>query len=330
MDRRRALHAFAAASIGLFSGALAAQSATVRRIGFLAARSRSTKSHPDVYYDAFVQGMRELGYIEGRNLEIEWRFADGNYERLPALARDLVNVGVQVIVTHGTPPPVAAKKATTSIPIVAITMTDPIGSGLVASLARPGGNVTGLSNITPDLSPKQIQLLKALVPGVKRVAVLLNLGNTSSKPILENLEKAGAELGVAIVPMHAPTLDAIDVGFATMAKERIPAVIVTSDAFLVGQASNIASRGIKNKIVVLAPFPDDVATGSLLGYGPNLADIYRRGAVYVDMILRGANPRDLPIEQPSQVELGINRKTAKAIGIKIPGPLLARAERVLE
>ena len=304
--------------------------ANVRRIGFLAARSRSTPSIPDVYYDAFVQGLRELGYIEGNNLVIEWRFADGNYEHLPDLAAELVRMKVEVIATHGTAPALALQRATSTIPIVIAAAIDPVGSGLAASLARPGGNITGLSVMTVDVSPKHIELLKTMMPGLTRVAFLINPGTSAHFAILKSLQTAAQQIGIKVLPVEARTPEEIERGFATMKRERAQAVITASDAFFIGQGRQIAELAVKSRMPSMFPFRENVIAGGLMSYGQNLPLFFRRAATYVDKILKGTKPAELPIEQPMRFEMVINRKTATALGLKINNEVLLRADEVIE
>ena len=301
----------------------------VWRIGFLAARSRPASLESD-FYGAFPRGMRELGYVEGKNLVIEWRFADGKYERLPGLAAELVQMKVEVIVTAGTPPTQAAQRATSTIPIVTAAVTDPVASGFAASLARPGGNITGLSLIWVDLIPKQLELLKTIKPTLSRVAVLANSSNSSHPAILKSLQTAAQQFGVKVLPVDARTMEDIERGFATMTRERAEAVIIVGDPYFIGQRRQIVELAVKNRIPSIFPFREDVAAGGLMSYGQNLNDFYRRAATYVDKILKGAKPGDLPIEQPTVFELIINRKTAKALGLTISNELLLRADKVIE
>lgn len=302
----------------------------MRRIGFLAPLSRSTPSHPDVYYDAFVHGMRELGHVEGRNLVIEWRFADGNFERLPGLAAELVRMKVEVIATHSTPAIRALQRATSTVPIVFAVAIDPVGSGFAASLARPGGNITGLSVIDVDPGPKRLELLKAILPPLSRVAVLVNPGSSVHPAIVKSVQAAGQHAGIKVLPMRARTPEEIERGFATLSQERAEGVIIADDAFFRGQRRQIADLAVKHRMPVIAPWREYVAAGGLMSYGQSIADSFRRAATYVDRILKGAKPGELPIEQPTRIHLAISRKTAKALGLAIPQELLLRADEVIE
>lgn len=331
MNRRDTVLALVA--LGAASGPLASvaqQQGKVRRIGFLAVRSRPTPSSPNVNYDTFVRGMRELGYVEGKNLVIEWRYADGKYERLPGLAAELVRLKPEVIVTHSTPATQALQRATSTIPIVTAAVGDPIASGFAASLAHPGGNITGLSFITPDVYPKQLELLKSMVPALSRAAVLVDSRNARYPANLKSVQAAAQQLGVKILPVDARTPEEIERGFAAMRRERADAVIILADAFFLGQRREIAELVARNRLPSMHYYREDVEAGGLMSYGQNLADYYRRAATYVDKILKGAKPGELPIEQPTKIHLAINRKTAKALGLVIPQELLLRADEVME
>ena len=328
--RRRLLLALGASVISAPFPSLAQQPPKIRRIGFLAARSRSTPANPDVYYDAFVKGMRDLGYVEGRNLVIEWRFADGKLERLSELAAELVRMKVEVIATHGTQNAQAAQRATSTIPIVISAISDPVSAGVVKSLARPGGNITGLSVMTVDLSPKQIELLHAVIPRLSRVALLMNSSNSGHPAILKSTQAAARSIGATVLPVEVRSAEEIERGFATMARERSDVLIVAVDTFLIGQRRQIADLALKHRLPTMYGYREDVEAGGLMSYGQNLADFYRRAATYVDKILKGATPGELPIEQPIKIHLAINRKTAKALGLVISKELLFRADEVIE
>ena len=328
ISRRRLVLALGAAALAPPAG-FAQQPGRVRRIGFIGLRSRSTLSNPEGGYDAFTQGMRELGYAEGKNLVIEWRFADGNYERLPGLAAELVQMKVEVIVTHGTGTQ-AAQQATSTIPIVTAVVIDPVGSGIAASLARPGGNVTGLSNITTDVSPKHIELLKSMIPKLSRVAFLMNPGNPGHPAILQSVQVAGQHAGMKVLPVEARTREEIERGFAAMTRERAGAVIIAADAFVFGQRRQMAELAVKNRMPSIAPWREFVAAGGLMSYGQIFNDFFRRAATYVDKILKGAKPGELPIEQPTKIHLAINMKTAKALGLAVSKELQFRADELIE
>ncbi|MEK6244474.1 MAG: ABC transporter substrate-binding protein [Pseudomonadota bacterium] len=327
--RRRLLIALGAGALVAPFGSLAQQQGKVWRVGFLALRSQ-TASNPSAVYGAFLQGMRELGYVEGKNLLIEWRFADGKVERLPGLAAELVQLKVDVIVAAGVQPTSAAQKATTTIPIVMGNSIDPVGSGFVASLARPGGNITGLSNLLGDLSPKHFEMLRSMAPKLSRVAILLNPTNSGHATILKAVQTAAQKSSVKILPVQARDPQEIESAFSTMTQQNAEAVIVASDPFLNQQRRQIAELAGKSRLPSVAAVREYVEAGGLMSYGPSFVENYRRAATYVDKILKGAKPGDLPVEQPTKFEMVLNRKTAKALGITIPQELLLRADRVIE
>lgn len=326
MNLRRKLIFLAAGVCAAPFFSLAQQQAKVWRIGFLSTRSRPASLDAD-FYGGFPRGMRELGYSEGKNVVFEWRFADGDAEKLSGLAAELVLLKVDVIVTAGTQATSAAQKATPTIPIVMGAAADPVGSGLVASLARPGGNITGLSNLSGDLRPKQLEMLLAVMPRLARVAVLINPSDQATIP---NLRTAAQKTNVRILPAEARTPLEIENVFSRMAQEKAGAVIVTLNPLFVQQRRQIVELAARNRLPSISPNREFAEAGGLMSYGQNQADSYRRAAVYVDKILKGANPGDLPVEQPTTLELFINRGTAKALGITIPQSILVRADKVIE
>ena len=326
--RETVLAALALGTIPLVCGAQ--QQTSVRRIGFLAARSRSTPSNPDVVYDAFLLGMRDLGYVEGKNLDIEWRFADGNYGRLPGLAAELVRMNVEVIVTHSTAAALAAKTATSSMPIVIASAADIAGSGIVKNLARPEGNLTGFSQVVLDITQKHIELLKMMLPKSARLAALLNPGNPANLDVLKSVQGVAGHFGLKILQADARTPEEIEHAFAEMRRERAEAVLVAADGFFIGQRPQIVALATAYRLPSMFAYREDVQAGGLMSYGQNVADFYRRAATYVDKILKGAKPGELPIEQPMNIHLAINGKTAKALGITIPQSLLLRADEVIQ
>ena len=328
--RRRFLIALGMSAVATPFVSSAQQQSKVRRIGFLAVRSRSTSSNPDVLYDAFVEGMRELGYVEGKNLIIEWRFADGKFERLPGLAAEVVQMKVELIVTHSTPAMQALQRASGIIPIVTATVSDPVGNGFAASLARPGGNITGLSIIAIELNPKRLELLKIMIPTLSRVAILVNPGNPSHPAVLKSVQAAAQQVGIKILPVNARTPEEIERGFAMMKREHAEAVIIAADAFFFGQGRQIAELALKNRMPSIFQDREHVEAGGLMSYGQNVTDFFRRAATYVDKILKGAKPGELPIEQPMRIHFAINRKTAKELGLNITNELLLRADKVIE
>ena len=325
--------------LGLFTGgfgsppAATAQPADkVPRIGILspAAPSEQARSPSDlaVLFAAFREGLRDLGYVDGRNITIESRWAEGNYERLPGLAADLVRLKVNVIVTYGTPASEAAKRATRTIPIVMAAIIDPVASGLVTSLARPGGNVTGQSMMSSDLVEKQLQILKEIVPKVSRVALLHNPANPGNAPQVKDAQDAARALGVRLQLLGAKDPGEIDSVFAVMTGEQ--AVIVLVDAMLQGNRARITDLAARHHLPAVYGLSEYAEAGGLLAYGPNRLDMFRHACVYVDKILKGANPGDRPVAQPTKFELVINLKTAKTLGLTIPPALLVRADQVIE
>jgi len=303
----------------------------VRRIGFLAGRSRSTTADPDPYYEAFVDQMGKLGYVEGKNLVIEWRFADGRLERLPKLAAELAKTNVEVIVTHSSPGTRAAQRATSTIAIVMTAVGDPVGSGFAMSLKRPGRNITGLSLLVADLSAKQLELLKTAMPGVSRVAVLMNpASKETTHRNLKDIQGSAKRLGLEVVAVNARTAEEIRVGFSRIARLGAEALIITGDAYYAGQARLLGELSLTHKLPSVGWYRDHVKAGVLMSYGTDTSFLYRAAATYVDRILKGADPGALPIEQPTRIHLAINRRTAQALGLAIPPDLLARANEVID
>ena len=322
--------------IALVSGAFitpyassAQQTNKLRRIGFLvaAARPPSIDAH---YMGAFVRGLRDLGYAEGKNFVIEWRFADGNYQRLPVLAAELVSMNVDVLMTGGTAANSALQKATTTIPIVNATMSDPVGNGFAKSLTHPGGNITGLALATTDMSPKHVELLRLIVPKLTSLGVLVNLGNSAHPAVAKSITTNAQRLGIKVRILDARNADGLTRNFSIMKQERTEAVIAVVDAFFISQRREIAELALKNNLPSMFSAQEHVEAGGLMSYGQNLADHYRRAAAYVDKIFKGAKPGNLPIEQPAVFSLTINSKTAKALGLAIPQELLLRADKVIE
>ena len=317
---------------GLFSPVApeAQQAAKVARIGYL---PLNLAGGPDLH-EAFRQGLRDLGYVEGRNLVIEYRDAEGKPERLPALAAELVALKVDVIVaTGGTLAAVAAKQATRTLPIVFTVAADPVTDGLVTSLARPGGNVTGLSLLAPELVGKCLEQLKQAVPGVSRVAVLWQpggFGERTEKDMLNGAEVAARALGVRPQFVEARGPADFDRAFSEMTRARAGALTVFANAMFTIERRRLVDLAAKNRLPALYAFREYVDAGGLMAYGPHLADLYRRAATYVDRILKGTQPGDLPVEQPTKFDLAINLKTAKTLGLTIPQSVLGRADHVVE
>jgi putative ABC transport system substrate-binding protein len=330
MERRPFLIMMIAGGLLAAPLAIEAQPAgKVARIGYLAPNLAVNPHLPE----AFRQGLRDLGYVEGRNLVIEIRSAEGKLERLPALAAELVALKVDVIVAGGTPAALAAKQATTTLPIVVSAAGDPVTSGLVTSLARPGGNVTGLSMLSPDLVGKCLEQLKQAVPGVSRVAVLWQPGavpERTEKDILQGAEVAARALGVQLQFVEARGPEEFDRAFSEIIRARAGALTVLPSSMFISERRRLVDLAAKNRLPAVYSVREFVDAGSFMAYGPNLPDLNRRAATYVDRILKGAKPGDLPIEQPTKFELVINLKTAKALGLTIPPSLLQRADQVIE
>jgi len=303
----------------------AQQPKKVPRIGYLAPGSPASDS-PRI--DPFRQGLRELGYTEGQDIVIELRFAEGKSERLPAIVAELIQLKVDVIVLSGTPAARAAKQATSTIPIVMGTSADPVGTRLVASLARPGGNVTGLSTLGSDLSGKRLELLKEVVPGVSRIAVLSNPTNQSVPALLSETEIAAQSLGVQVQFLEARVPNELNKVFVAI-KDRPSALMVVPDPMLFAQRKRLSDLAAESRLPTMAEWEEFVQAGGLMSYGPSFREMFRRAAVYVDKILKGRTPADLPVEQPTKFELMINLKTAKQIGLTIPPNVLARADKVI-
>jgi len=331
MDRvhRRDFLIAAGALLAAPLAAEAQQAAKVARIGYLSTNPTVTPH----LREAFRQGLRDLGYVEGRNVVIEYRFAEGKVEQLPALAAELAALKVDVIVASGTLAALAAKQATSTLPIVFSPAGDPVGSGLVTSLARPGGNVTGLSAFAPELVGKRLELLKQAVPGVSRVAVLWQpgaFGERAEMDTLKRAEVAARDLGVPLQFVEARGPADFDRAFSDMTRARAGALTVLASNMFNSERRRLVDLAAKNRLPALYSARELVDAGGLMSYGANLADLNRRAATYVDKILKGTKPADLPVEQPTKFELVINLKTAKALGLTIPQSVLARADEVIQ
>jgi putative ABC transport system substrate-binding protein len=304
----------------------AQQPAKIPRIGFLGATSPSTIP---ARLDAFRQGLRDLGYAEGKNIIIEYRYADGKLDRVPALAAELVRLNVDVIVTGGSAATRPAREATVTIPIVMAQDTDPVGNGFVASLARPGANITGLSIVAPELSGKQLELLKETVPKLLRVVVPSNSNEPSYPQLRKETELAAKALKIQIQFLDARSAKDVETAFREATKRRADAVLVPTMPIVASQRAQIADLAVKNRLPAMYGQPEYVEAGGLMFYGASITDLFRRAATYVDKILKGAKPVDLPVEQPTKFEFVINLKAAKQIGLTIPPNVLARADRVI-
>jgi len=310
-------------------GSLAQPQSKGARIGFLYFGSRQSALDTG-RYNAFVQGMRELGYVEGTNFVIEARFADGKHERLPALAAELVRLKVDVIVATGTPAYRALQHATTTIPVVITVTFDPVGDGFAASMARPGGNFTGLTLGAADLGPKLLELLKAATPKLSRVAVLVQPGNPAHPQRLVRIMSAAQKIRIQVVLAEAGTVPEIEREFAMMTKERANATIILADGFFLQESRPIAAQALKHRLPSISQLREYAEAGGLMSYGPNSVDNFRRAATYVDKILKGAKPGELPFEEPTRYHLLINRKTALSLSLTIPQALLGQADEVIQ
>ena len=304
----------------------AQQPRKVPRIGFLGA---TTEAGHRSRVEAFRQGLRALGYVEGENLVIEFRWAEGQYDRLPALAAELVGLKVDLLVTYGTPGTQAAKRATTTIPIVMATSGDAVASGLITSLARPGGNITGSTYFSPELNAKQLELLKEAFPGLQRVAVLQNPDNPAEVQVLHTMALTATPLKLELQSFEARGPGDFESAFTAMAKWRIGALVITDDSMLIANAGGLAALVAQRRLPAIG-FKDFAQAGGLFAYGVDLPELFRYAAVFVDKILKGAKPADLPVERATKFDLLINLKTAKALGLTIPQSLLMRADEVIE
>ena len=318
-------------AVGLALAPLAAegqQAGKIYRIGFLGPGSAER-----VYTDplrSLRAGLRELGYAEGKNIVFEYRFAEDKYERLPGLAAELVRDKVDIIVVHSTPGTRAAKQATNTIPIVMVNISDPVGTGFVATLARPGGNITGMSGTDAGLAAKRLELLKEALPKLSRVAVLRNPNNPSNELQFRETQAAARSLGIEIQLFDVRNRKELESAFSVMAKARADAFTVMGDPMFLSQQNQIANLATTSRLPSVFARNENVEAGGLMSYGPTLADQFRQAATYVDKILKGAKPGDLPVEEPTRMYLVINLKTAKALGLTIPQSLLVRADEVIQ
>lgn len=322
----RAVCLIIAVLVALWASASAQTGGKVPTIGVLLPYAGGS----DARLDAFQQGMRELGYIDGQTINIEYRWADGKFDKLPELAADLVQKKVDLIVTVVTQPTIAAKKATTTVPIVMVAVSDPVGSGLVTSLARPGTNVTGTSSMTAEVVGKQLELIRETLPHISRVAALWNPANPVFQAMqVKEAENAAQALSMRLEFFQARNPKEIEKAFSATAQEGIRGVIILGDPVFTSHRQKIAELATKRRLATVSGTREHVDAGAMMAYGPSFADMYRRTAYYVDRILKGAKPGDLPVEQPTKFELTINLKTAKHIGLSIPPNVLARADRVI-
>jgi putative ABC transport system substrate-binding protein len=295
------------------------------RIGVIMATSTEINA---LALDAFQQGLRDLGYVEGQNILVEYRTADGQNERYPGLVAELITLPVDLIFTATTPAAVAARQASSTLPVV-LAVGDPVGTGLATSLARPGGNVTGLTTIAEPLSGKRLQLLADVVPGLARVGILWNGGNSSKASDLQGTQDAAIALGMQLVHLEVRSGEDLDAAFAVASRERADGLVILEDGLLAGLASRVANLAASTRLPAMYDFRPSVVAGGLMGYGPSIPENCRRAATYVDKILKGAKPADLPIEQPMRFEFVINLKTAQALGLTIPQHVLLQATELI-
>jgi putative tryptophan/tyrosine transport system substrate-binding protein len=326
LNRKFSYLALVAMLFALCASAEAQQAKKIPRIGFLSASSPG----PDPRIEGFRQGLRELAYVEGKNIAIEWRYAEGKGELVPKLAAELVQLNVEIIVTGGTNVTRAAKNATKTIPVVMASDADPVGNGFVASLARPGGNVTGLINLHAGLSGKRLELLKEAIPGILRVGILWNPETPSSVSGFKETQEAARTLAMQLQSLEVRSIDDFAGAFQAATKAKSRALTVVSDSLMFNNRRRLLELASKNKLPTMHTQSLWVDAGALMSYGTNFPDLYRRAAIYVDKILKGAKPAELPVEQPMKFELVINLKTAKQIGLTIPPNVLARADKVIK
>jgi len=326
--RRRELVAGLVAAAAIFPLIARAQQKAMPVIGYL----QSAAPGPSAPYLAGLrQGLNEAGYVEGQNLTIEYRWGDGDYGRLPALAADLVRRKVDVIATGGGPPAaLAAKVATSTIPIVFVVGTDPVELGLVASLARPGGNLTGVSMLLTELNPKRLEFLSELVPQAKVIGVLVNPEYSGTPELIREVQEAARAKELQLHVANARTEAEIDVAFATFVQLRVGALVVGNDTFFYNRREQVVTLASSDAIPAIYGWREFVSVGGLMSYGPSIASAYRQAGAYVGRLLAGAAPADLPVQQPTKFELVVNLKTAKALGLTIPPSILARADEVIE
>jgi ABC-type uncharacterized transport system substrate-binding protein len=317
----------AAAAAATWPLAARAQQASPALIGFLNAGAATTLKQE---IDAFRDGLRSLGQIEGRDVRFEYRFAGGDLDKLPALAAELVRLNPNVIVSSPVPANLAIAKATSTIPIVMASGADPVGFGLVKSLSHPGGNVTGLTNFAEELASKQIDLMRELLPSLARLAALVNVANPLHVPQWRETQAAAAQAAIALVPFELRSADQLEEAFAKFARERADALLVPPDVTFTTHRRRIANLALGARLPTIFFIRQSAEDGGLMSYGPNPVENYRRAATYVDKILKGAKPQDLPIERPTKFDLVVNLKTAKVLGREVPATLIARADEVIE
>ena len=326
--RRREFIRLLAATVAAWPRAARAQPPErVRRIALLGSGAAQSSG---IFVDALKQGLFENGLVEGRDYALDIRWADGEYGRFPALAAEAVKQNPSVILATTIAAVRAAQRASPMIPIVMTTSNDPVGAGLVASLARPGGNTTGIANLSEDVTPKVLEILRVVVPSATTIATLLNPANPSNLAMLDKIRAYAATVGAAIQPAELNTPGDLETVFDDIVGQRPDALLVINDAAILDLRERVMALALQNRLPVASSFPELTDAGALVGYGPPRLELYRRSAYYVKRILDGAKPADLPVEQPTRIELSVNLKTAKLLGISLPDSLLARADRVIE
>lgn len=320
---------FVIASVGSSLSVSAEQAQRVYRIGIVANTSSPSPDSVRVW-NAFLEGLREFGYVEPKNIAFVWRYSEGRVERFPELVASLVGSQVDLIMVYTTPAALAAKAATSTIPILIVTAIDPVGAGLAASLARPGGNVTGLATFLPELSAKWLELLKEVIPRLSRVAILWNAANPANALVLRDTEEAAHRLGIVLERHEVRSPDDFGARFAAVMKQRPDALLVIQDALTFEHRHQIAQFALQARLPSISSPREMVVAGGLMAYGPSYAEMFHRAAFYVDKLLKGTKPADLPFEQASTFELVINKKTARTLGVTIPASVLLRANEVIE
>ena len=319
----------AAASSALCATAVRAQPpAKLRRIGVLS--QGSAAEHPSHLFQEFLSGLSELGWVEGHNLAVEWRFSEGSFDPLPRLAAELVSIPVDLIVASPAAPAAAAKAATSSIPVVFIQVPDPVQLGIVASLARPGGNVTGFSSIASDLTGKRLALVKEALPQAQRLAMLWNRPSQGAALVSREMLRVQGQVGLELTDLGVASRSELPAAFAAAERARVAALMVIDDPTMVSYRDTVVQLAAEHALPIFSQYSEYVDSGGLMAYGPSLRALYRRGAIYVDRIFKGAKPNDLPVEQPAVFELVINLKAAKAFGVELAPTVVARADRVIE
>lgn len=328
MRRREFLSLIGGAALSPLAGAPAAHAQPkMRRIGFM---GNSTAALEANLIGPFRDELRARGYEEGRNIQIEYRWADGNYSRFPQLVAELLAARVEIIVTAGTPATLAVKRATSTVPLVMIAVGDPVGNNIVPSLARPGGNITGLSSISPDLEGKRLELLREIVPSLSHVAFFLNPANPFHITSMKNARPAAEKLRIKLLVLEVKRTEDLEAAFSSILKDRPEALLILADRVFLHNRKPMMDFAAKHRLPTMLPYRELVEAGGLMSYGPSYEDMHKRAADYVDKILKGAKPGDLPVELPAKFDLRINLKAAKAIGVKISESFLLRADQVIE